>query len=224
MRKKCTKCGIEKEIQGGFYPGKKYISVWCIECHRKQSREWAVTNPEKAKLRDKKKMNRYFTDGPVLIRETKLCTNCNVVKTKEEFYVNRLVSDWLTAYCKSCHKKKRAENYRRSVVPLSRNSSDNKKRLRYYGINAFDKRNGFSTCSREEFLVLIDKPCFYCTHPSTGGDRINNDKGHQLDNLIPCCRECNMTRNNFFTVEEMKAILGPAIKAIKEKRARESQS
>ncbi len=39
----------------------------------------------------------------------------------------------------------------------------------------------------------------------------------QIDNCIPCCKECNVARMNNFTHEEM-LIIGQAIKAVKENR------
>lgn len=38
-----------------------------------------------------------------------------------------------------------------------------------------------------------------------------------MDNVVPCCIECNTTRNNYFTYQEMK-ILGKTIKEIKDNR------
>lgn len=72
----------------------------------------------------------------------------------------------------------------------------------------------------EEFLILIAQPCHYCKlpHPEHSGrglDRLDNARGYHLDNVVSCCPECNMVRNNIFSVEEMLTTLGPAVRRIK---------
>ena len=36
-----------------------------------------------------------------------------------------------------------------------------------------------------------------------GLDRIDNNKGHILENCVLCCETCNMTRGNRFSYDEM---------------------
>lgn len=85
-----------------------------------------------------------------------------------------------------------------------------------------DKKNKFEqVCDIDVDWMLeniVNKPCIYCgdTH-RIGCDRIDNDKGHTKDNVVPCCYDCNCARNNNFTYEEM-LILGKTIKQIKENR------
>lgn len=65
---------------------------------------------------------------------------------------------------------------------------------------------------------IINKPCIYCGDTNRiGCDRIDNSKGHTIDNVVPCCYECNCARNNNFSFEEMK-ILGESIRKIKNAR------
>ena len=66
---------------------------------------------------------------------------------------------------------------------------------------------------------IHNKPCTYCGDNNTpiGVDRINNNKGHTKDNVVPSCHLCNITRANRFTHEEM-LILGEAISIIKKNR------
>jgi hypothetical protein len=51
----------------------------------------------------------------------------------------------------------------------------------------------------EEFLTIIAKPCHYCIRPITeqntnGVDRIDNTNGYTMNNILPCCSECNIMR------------------------------
>jgi hypothetical protein len=60
--------------------------------------------------------------------------------------------------------------------------------------------------SKEEFLSIVEKPCFYCGAEKTtkmkikncnghfesnGIDRIDSAKGYFLENCVPCCPTCN---------------------------------
>lgn len=72
------------------------------------------------------------------------------------------------------------------------------------------KRNIEFTIKDEDFFTLVLLPCGYCgCPPSTtsgqkfsstfthnGLDRIDNEKGYILDNVVPCCPKCNMMKNS----------------------------
>lgn len=67
----------------------------------------------------------------------------------------------------------------------------------------------------EEFEFLTKQKCYYCDKiPSNqhseesevpyvynGLDRVNNDKGYIIDNIVPCCKNCNYAKRDF-TQEE----------------------
>lgn len=85
-----------------------------------------------------------------------------------------------------------------------------------------DKKNGFDkVCDITiEWMVenIFKSKCVYCGDTCRlGCDRIDNTKGHTMDNVVPCCIECNQARNNKFTHEEMFT-LGKAIAEIKKRR------
>jgi|ERR1035437_4677476 hypothetical protein len=52
------------------------------------------------------------------------------------------------------------------------------------------------TLSMEEFMTFWQKSCFYCGNiPLTIGlDRIDNDKGYTIENIVSCCTTCNLMR------------------------------
>jgi len=82
------------------------------------------------------------------------------------------------------------------------------------------------TLTKEEFSILITQPCHYCNHPlretSTGLDQKKPKEGYTIDNVVPCCKECNTAKSNFFTYDEM-LLIGKVIKEIKDKRKNISQ-
>lgn len=87
-------------------------------------------------------------------------------------------------------------------------------------------------CDRSFELTLADhftpgapntywqKPCTYCGDKidTIGLDRIDNDKGYAVDNVVSCCFDCNGTRSDRWTFEEMRDTIGPALAKVKEMR------
>lgn len=83
-----------------------------------------------------------------------------------------------------------------------------------------DKKKGWTCNITKEYLnnIIYNSKCIYCgdTH-NIGLDRIDNNRGHERGNVVPCCYECNIARGNNFSFEEM-LILGKTIKQIKKER------
>ena len=70
-----------------------------------------------------------------------------------------------------------------------------------------------------EYIDLIQKPCFYCgksLSEQTGHslDRVYASEGYILQNVLPCCGDCNTIKSNLLTVDETFAV----IKLIKQLR------
>lgn len=73
-----------------------------------------------------------------------------------------------------------------------------------YRKNAIDRGYAFNL-NREQFEKIIQEPWYYCgSHKQskqmynkrglvyyTGIDRVDNSKGYNLDNCVPCCKVCN---------------------------------
>lgn len=51
----------------------------------------------------------------------------------------------------------------------------------------------------EDATKLFDSECYYCCGKVTtnlmGIDRVDNNKGYQTDNIVPCCAMCNYMKN-----------------------------
>lgn len=51
----------------------------------------------------------------------------------------------------------------------------------------------------EEFSRLRDKPCFYCGDSGVpnGLDRVDNSLGYLIENVVPCCSQCNVMKLDY---------------------------
>jgi len=81
------------------------------------------------------------------------------------------------------------------------------------------RRNLEFNLTKEQFRELTNKNCFYCSSPPTntfklkfaygeciynGIDRVDNSKGYNIENCVPCCKKCNlakgtMTQDEFYS-------------------------
>lgn len=80
------------------------------------------------------------------------------------------------------------------------------------------KRNLEFFITFDEYKKIIDNKCFYTgvnlLMESGGGslDRIDNNKGYTVDNVIPCCGWVNKMRGNYLTVEETRVAVNAILK------------
>ncbi len=83
-----------------------------------------------------------------------------------------------------------------------------------------DKKKGYICNITKDYLtnIIYNSKCFYCGDTKNIGlDRIDNNRGHEIGNVVPCCYECNVARSNNFSFKEMLK-LGKVIKQIKRER------
>lgn len=91
-------------------------------------------------------------------------------------------------------------------------------------ISTCRRKNIFFELTAEEFNKLIVKNCAYCgREPSNtnmrcgikynGLDRIDNNKGYTLKNVVPCCSLCNRIKSNMFSARHMR-VLGPILRKL----------
>ena len=84
------------------------------------------------------------------------------------------------------------------------------------------KRRGIDyNLTEKQFADITQKDCYYCGkkpnqinkghrgYPPFGDyiyngiDRIDNNKGYLIDNIVPCCKQCNSAKN-ILTIQEYK--------------------
>ena len=71
--------------------------------------------------------------------------------------------------------------------------------------------------SFKDWIIIIRKGCHYCGKSLQIGcgislDRIDNSKGYNLKNVLPCCTRDNMGRGNRFTVKEWEVMVKAYVK------------
>jgi len=85
-----------------------------------------------------------------------------------------------------------------------------KRRFYTYSRHASEKGLSFDI-TLEQFEDITGKECFYCGEFShfkefTGIDRVDNEEGYLLDNIVPCCEFCNRAKLNYAQEEFLRKI------------------
>lgn len=126
--------------------------------------------------------------GP-LVNETYYLCQCDCGNKKEVRYSNLVGGS--TRSC-GCLKKETLH---------ARKMPDREIRLhaigRYYRRNATIAGRKWSLSDRQ-VENIVSKPCFYCGFDAAliGIDRLNSDKDYTIKNVVPCCKNCNLAKNN----------------------------
>lgn len=134
----------------------------------------------------------------------------------------------LKSNTKNVIKYKGTKNGKEIWRKIDANSQKRRRRgvARYSYVKGHVKRKGKEwKLSRDQYYKVINEPCYYCGLPNDveagrGLDRLDNNKGYVIKNVVSCCILCNYARGDRLTVEEMK-ILGKTIRKIKLKRMKE---
>ena len=157
------------------------------------------------------------------------CCSCKKIKSLSEFHKNKYLTLGRLYVCKTCVSEKGAEkrkNFSEERKNKIKNNSRNYKKSDSGKVNSIissyktiDKKSkrGFDLTKEYVTSVFLNKDCTYCGFPAIGLDRLDNSKGHIQGNVVPCCKECNIARNNNFSVEEM-FLIGKTIRKIKRQR------
>ena len=128
-------------------------------------------------------------DDPV---ETVRCYECGVEKTLDKFSKDKSRPNGHDNKCKKC-------------CTLREQTVSNKHSRYRQGA----KRRGYEfTLEPQDTSGLLLGDCYYCGAKCPGEkvklhgmDRIDNDRGYHIDNVVPCCGQCNIAKHTF-TQEE----------------------
>ncbi len=118
----------------------------------------------------------------------KKCYKCGCELDTSKFHKDKTSLDGLGNRCKNC---------------TTLRDKGHSKRFRNY-VNGAKSRGYEFDLSKEEFMKFWNSTCYYCGSEidGIGLDRVDNNIGYNIRNVIPCCFTCNkmkgcMDINNF---------------------------
>ena len=138
----------------------------------------------------------------------KHCPLCEKNLPSEAFNKDVYKKDGLDAWCRKCRKIQKGQHYARTK---------NLSHFRWKVAQDSAKRRGYQlTITEEEYRKLIQLNCHYCDNSlcketGSGMDRIDNNVGYVLTNVVPCCTVCNLGRGDRFSYEEWKVMINALI-------------
>jgi len=229
-KKKCSRCKQYKPATLEFFHTHKRstdgMSYLCLECTRIISREKSKHKEICADCHKKKRVSVRLEDGTAICgvcrakRNPEICASCQKLKPVIKRFPDRSV------LCGHCLKKSKLEicaecgnmriTSKRLPNGLSRCSRcqawHTPKTLFNVYVRSASKRGLTFELSLEAFSEIICQPCHYCGNKSPienrliGADRIDNLKGYESDNVVPCCWDCNQMKGSK-TSDEFLSIL-----------------
>ena len=114
--------------------------------------------------------------------------------------------------CKGlCHKHYNSQCYHKNPNKFKQYDRSNSRRFKR--LIAFCKRENIPTdLTFETWLKVIqNNKCFYCTKtlPETGSalDRKYPDVGYFVNNIVPCCTDCNKSKGDRYSHIEFKVMM-----------------
>lgn len=196
----CIKCQLTKDLKL-FVRDERHADGFKNICKDCRSLWWKINASKKGKRVHVNRRNDKLG--------FKTCNDCKIQKSHKCFYKSTYTKDKLIGKCRTCWNKHK-KYLNPSVEKIARGL--------VIGYTRIDLKKGQICDLTEEYLLknIINKPCYYCrdTLEKRGCDRIDNSKGHTINNVLPCCNTCNSIRSNKFTVSEMLQ-LGEVVKSIK---------
>lgn len=160
--------------------------------------------------------------------DTKKCKMCGINKTLDKFHKCKHCSKGVRSVCKECRKIEQKEYSSRDYV-LDKNKNfyqEHKDEIRertskhYWTLNGqyhqYKKRAKKSNIefdlTENDCVAFYKTKCYYCggNIKALGIDRVDNNKGYILENIVPCCSTCNFMKhmlNEITFIDHLKKIV-----------------
>lgn len=148
-----------------------------------------------------------------------LCV-CSCGNTKK-IYSAELTRQRYTQSC-GCYRSEKLARY--NVTEKSYKDNLAARLAVYHQYKRSAKRRDKTWELTQEFVIdLIDQPCRYCGTVGSmkmkirtghcfhnGIDRLDNGKGYTVDNVVSCCKHCNIAKNTYSEKEFIEWIMKAA--------------
>ena len=147
----------------------------------------------KARIRERNQNHKKRQD------QTK-CLDCGCILTKEVQAKGK--HERLLRRCITCYTKLQKTEQNRPVRERNFKSEGfkNKNVVWNHYVKGAKKRKIDFTLTKTQFETMISEPCFYCAYHKDGEvngiDRIDNNKGYLIDNVVACCEACNAMKGS----------------------------
>jgi hypothetical protein len=169
----------------------------------------------------------YDSQNKTKIRDWRIRNKSRVESYNKKYYQNnkeklRKMASQQGKYNKNYCKVSRGlwiMNNRSKIREINNNWKKNNKHKLSQRFNQLKNRakhrNIYFDLTLQNFEDINKLSCHYCSGPlpryGSGMDRIDNNKGYVVDNIIPCCTVCNLTRGDRWSVEETKAMIAAGL-------------
>jgi hypothetical protein len=211
-------CGNEKEVRGRSLKDGSTKSCGCLSINKNKERAEDLTGQRFGKL-----VALEIVRAPTHKRGFWLCQcDCGNIKV----VAARGLKSGKTLSC-GCYRKERL--FESNSLEKSESAFNDL----IYTYKYCAKNRGYEfLLTKDEFKYLTSQNCFYCGKPPStirkgrpqngdylynGIDRIDNFKGYTMDNVVPCCYECNWGKRNKTINEFLEWVKDIYIHSIKDK-------
>lgn len=139
--------------------------------------------------------------------EKRICKECKEEKAIEAFeIVRRKDKIYHRRICFVCRERTKLEKYPNLKEKKRVRTNEYKRQSRIkdpaktilWDCNGYDSKRGFgkNNLNYEFIQFIISSGCSYCKDRSIRItlDRVDNNKGHNKDNVVACCIRCNLIR------------------------------
>lgn len=125
---------------------------------------------------------------------SKVCAFCREEKPSDQFYSNKARNDWLSTYCRTCHRVKETRRFE--------NDADRAKDYRLWN------RYNISLEEYNEMLVAQGFKCAMCPKKHSAQRPLNVDHSHEVPSIVRglLCTTCNQRKLGSLTLAEVEEI------------------
>lgn len=147
-----------------------------------------------------------------------VCGSCHEEKDETKFGRIR-DTKYRRGTCFACYAKIDYRNNRERFLRGAKiRRHNNPSSAIYADSRKSDKKKGRANDLTKEFIKKqIEKGCSYCgeTESRMTLDRIDNGRGHTMDNVVPACIRCNYFRRDM--PYEAWLVIAPAMREVRER-------